>query len=93
MPYEGAPMITLSTLEAIAVSASMRDWMLTLPVETAVNKFPAVQLSTSAAFILRMGEAVRSSLHADSTFVRLMSEDGKFLGMGEVMSDGRVKPR
>lgn len=93
MPYEGSPMITLSTLEAIAASAGMSglDAYL-LPVETAVNKFPAVQLSTSAAFYLRMGQAVRSSQPLDSTFVRLMSEDAKFLGMGEVMEDGRVKP-
>jgi tRNA pseudouridine55 synthase len=93
MPYEGSPMITLSTLEAIAASSGMSglDAYL-LPVETAVNKFPAVQLSTSAAFYLRMGQAVRSTFPLDSTFVRLMSEDDRFLGMGEVMEDGRVKP-
>lgn len=93
MPYQDSPMITLSTLEAIAGSTGMSglDAYL-LPVETAVNSFPAVQLSTSAAFYLRMGQAVRSSLPLDSTFVRLMTEDAKFLGMGEVMSDGRVKP-
>ena len=93
MPYDGSPMISFSELEAIAASKGVSglDAYL-LPVETAVNKFPAVQLSTSAAFYLRMGQAVRSSLPLNSTFVRLMSEDAKFLGMGEVLSDGRVKP-
>lgn len=93
MPYDGARMLTLTALEAIAANAGMSglDACL-LPVETAVNTFPAVQLSTSAAFYLRMGQAVRSSLPLDSTFVRLMSEDAKFLGIGEVTEDGRVKP-
>jgi len=93
MPYDGFSMTSLSTLEAIAESEGLSglDACL-LPVETAVKKFPAVQLSTSAAFYLRMGQAVRSPFPLDSTFVRLMSEDARFLGMGEVMSDGRVKP-
>lgn len=92
-PYELMPMITLPELEAIAEKSGLMalDTHL-LPIETAVNKFPAVQLSTSAAFYLRMGQAVRSTLPLDSSFVRLMAEDGRFLGMGEVLPDGRVKP-
>jgi tRNA pseudouridine55 synthase len=92
-PYETMPMVTLPVLEAIAEKNGVMglDAYL-LPVETAVNKFPAVQLSTSAAFYLRMGQAVRSAFPLDSSFVRLMSEDGRFLGIGEVLPDGRVKP-
>ncbi len=93
MPYETSAMMTLPVLQAIAESSGMMglDACL-LPVETAVNIFPAVQLSASAAFYLRMGQAVRSTLPLNATYVRLMSEDGKFLGMGEVLPDGRVKP-
>ena len=93
MPYKNAAMFSLPMLEAIAESAGMTglDACL-LPIESSVDIFPAVQLSTSAAFYLRMGQAVRSSFPLNSTFVRLMSEDEKFLGMGEVMPDGRVKP-
>lgn len=92
-PYENSPMLSFAALETIFENSGMTglDACL-LPVETAVNKFPAVQLSTSAAFYLRMGQAVRSSLPLDSSFVRLLSEDARFLGMGEVLADGRVKP-
>lgn len=92
-PYVHQPMISFSSLQAIAEASGFSglDACL-LPVETAVDQFPAVQLSTSTAFYLRMGQAVRSNLPPDSTFVRLTSEQGEFLGMGEVLPDGRVQP-
>lgn len=92
-PYDTACMYTLPVLEAIAQSSGMSGLNeCLLPIETAVQIFPAVQLSTSASFYLRMGQSVRSSFPLDCTFVRLMSEDSQFLGIGEVMPDGRVKP-
>lgn len=92
-PYDNALMYTLPALEAIAVSAGIGglDACL-LPVETAVQIFPAVQLSTSAAFYLRMGQPIRTNLPAETSLVRLVAEDGRFLGMGEVTLDGMVKP-
>jgi tRNA pseudouridine55 synthase len=92
-PYDSALMFTLPALEAIAVSSG-HDGLnaCLLPVETAVQVFPAVKLSTSAAFYMRMGQPVRTNFPIDSSLVRLVSEDGRFLGIGEVMSDGRVKP-
>lgn len=92
-PYGDALMYTLSALEAIANSAG-KEGLLSclLPIETAVQIFPAVQLSTSAAFYLRMGQAVRAPFPLESPLVRLIAEDATFLGIGEVMSDGRVKP-
>lgn len=92
-PYGKAPMYTLPALEAIAENEGITGLMNhLLPIETAVGGFPAVQLSTSAAFYMRTGQPVRAPFPIGSSLVRLMSEDGRFLGMGEVMSDGRVKP-
>jgi tRNA pseudouridine55 synthase len=92
-PYADAVMYTLPALEAIASSLGHEGLSACLlPVETAVQVFPAVQLSTSAAFYLRMGQPVRATFPLDSALVRLVSEDARFLGMGEVMPDGRVKP-
>lgn len=92
-PYNAACMYTLPVLEAIAQSTGITGLNeCLLPIETAVHIFPAVQLSESASFYLRMGQPVRSSFPLDCTFVRLMSESSRFLGIGEVMPDGRVKP-
>jgi tRNA pseudouridine55 synthase len=92
-PYHAAHMHTLPELEAIAEAAG-HEGLLTclLPVETAVQSFPAVKLSTAATFYLRMGQPVRSTLDMVSPLVRLLSEDARFLGIGEVLADGRVKP-
>lgn len=90
-PYQQGKMITLPELEAISEShQSLLDCL--LPVETSVNVFPAVKLCSSAAYYLRMGQPVRTTMAFDSLMVRLLSEDGHFLGVGEVMTDGRVKP-
>ena len=92
-PYSDALMYTLPELESIAEKSGFTGLSATLlPVETSVQIFPAVKLSTSAAFYLRMGQSIRATLPINSTLVRLMSEDARFLGMGEVLPDGRVKP-
>ena len=93
LPYGNAAMLTLPQLEEIAKNSG-HDGLCTLllPVETSVEIFPAVKLSTSAAFYLRMGQPVRSGFPVKSTLVRLFSDDERFLGVGEMMSDGRIKP-
>ena len=93
VPYGNAKMYTLATLQAIYESIGHDGLQqCLLPVETSVQVYPAVKLSTAAAFYLRMGQAVRAPFQIDSSLVRLMSEDARFLGMGEVTEDGRVKP-
>lgn len=92
-PYGNAHMHTLADLEAMAANMGVSALATCLlPVETAVQIFPAVQLTTSAAFYLRMGQSVRAPFPLGSPMVRLMSEDARFLGIGEVLADGRVKP-
>lgn len=92
-PYQQYPMVTIEMLEKIREeegSAGLLKQLLS--VETAVDFFPAVKLSSSAAFYLKMGQAVRTSLTIGTPLVRLLSEDASFIGVGEVMEDGRVKP-
>ncbi|TAK75716.1 MAG: tRNA pseudouridine(55) synthase TruB, partial [Gammaproteobacteria bacterium] len=92
-PYGNAAMYTLPALEAILANVHFDGLSSSLlPVETSVQIFPAVKLSASAAFYLRTGQAVRATFPLDSALVRLVSEEGKFLGVGEVTPDGRVKP-
>lgn len=93
-PYGEIMMHTLDELEKIAANAGHQGLLsCLLPLETAVQIFPAVKLSTSAAFYLKMGQPVRASFPLNTPLVRLLSEDERFLGIGEVMPDGRVKPQ
>ncbi len=92
--YGNAVMYTLPELEAIAERSQFAGLSnCLLPVETSVQAYPAIKLSTSAAFYLRMGQPVRTTLSQTGSLVRLLSEDTKFLGIGEIMDDGRVKPQ
>lgn len=92
-PYANTTMYTLSALQTIHAERGFEGLRACLlPVETAVQIYPAVKLSTAAAFYLRMGQPVRTNLPFQSQLVRLFSEDARFLGIGEVLTDGRVKP-
>lgn len=92
-PYGDAMMYTLTSLEEIAEKDGLHALhSLLLPVESSVNIFPEVKLSTSAAFYLRQGQAVRMPFTTHHSLVRLVSEDARFIGMGQVMPDGNVKP-
>lgn len=92
-PYEDLPVYTEAKLYELFDKGgiSALDTLL-LPLETAVKAFPAIKLSTSAAFYLRTGQAVRATLPLKTSLIRLFSEDERFLGVGEVTEDGRVKP-
>jgi len=92
-PYHNSIMYTLPELEKVALTSGaerLKDYL--LPVETAVEIFPAITLNTAAAFYVRMGQPVRTSLPLQTSLVRLLSEDAQFIGMGEVMADGRIRP-
>jgi len=92
-PYDGNQIYTFEALQLIADTQGQvgLDACL-LPVETAVSTFPGIKLSTSAAFYLRTGQAVRATLPLHAPLIRLYSEDERFLGIGEVTPDGRVQP-
>lgn len=92
-PYKQYSMVTLPTLESMAAGDNSAELLnCLLPLETSVNLFPEVKLTTASVFYLRMGQAIRTTLPIESSMVRLVSEDSRFLGVGEVMTDGRVRP-
>jgi len=93
-PYQHLSMITMAELEELAQNNQLHPLSsCLLPVESSVEAYPAISLSTASAFYMRTGQPVRAPLPAGATtLVRLLTEDGKFIGMGEVLPDGRVKP-
>ena len=92
-PYQHVSMVTLPELEQMAQDNSFQQLSsCLLPVETSVESYPSVTLSTASAFYMRTGQPVRATFPVGASLVRLVAEDGRFIGMGEVMPDGRVKP-
>jgi tRNA pseudouridine55 synthase len=93
-PYHHTHMHTMETLEKIHAQwgADALSELL-VPIETSVQTLPAVKLSTSAHFYLRTGQPVMVPQLPVDGMVRLYSQTGQFLGVGEILEDGRVAPR
>ncbi len=89
-PYQQHKMYTFEEIESFTESALENTL---LPVETSLNAFQAIKLSTSAAFYMRMGQPVMVSQLHYKGLVRMYSDNDRFLGVGEVLDDGRVAPR
>jgi len=93
-PYFTQKMYTLSELEDISQAHGQQGLQnCLLPLETSVERFPAITLSSSSAFYLKTGQAVMAPKMLTHGLIRLYSESNQFLGMGEMLDDGRVTPK
>lgn len=63
------------------------------PVDSSVSHWPALVLTESTAYYLKAGQAVRVSQSPLEGWVRLMGPENEFIGVGEILEDGRVAPR
>ena len=90
-PYTVDRMISLDALEALAEGEARERCL--QPLYSTVADWPAVVLSEAAAFYLIQGQPVMVPYSPTAGWVRLVTRDNRFLGVGEVMDDGRVAPR
>jgi tRNA pseudouridine55 synthase len=63
------------------------------PGERALGHWPAVRLSADAAFYLQQGQAVMVPQAPTEGLVRLYDVSQRFLGVGEILDDGKVQPK
>lgn len=93
-PYQQTKMYSFAALEEMYKEYGPSALtQLLLPVESSVEGLPAVKLSTSSAFYIRTGQPVMVPHMPTEGLVRLYADDGLFLGVGEVLDDGRIGPR
>ncbi len=92
-PYDETGLVTIAVLEELKQSDLAAMDRLLLPIESALTQWPGVELSTDAAFYLQQGQPVLVPRAPTSGWVRLYERDHTFLGMGEILDDGRVAPR
>lgn len=89
--------VTLGELEAIVMADEegafpLLDALL-LPLESALDHWPAVRLTADAAFYLRQGQAVLVPQAPTEGLVRLYDPSRHFLGVGCILDDGKVQPK
>ncbi|MEE8108578.1 MAG: tRNA pseudouridine(55) synthase TruB [Gammaproteobacteria bacterium] len=91
-PYAEGRMYKLDELEALAEQGMERLDDILLPVDSALDHWPSVELGADSAYYLMQGQAVMAPGAPSSGKVRLYDEGHGFLGIGEVKLDGRVAP-
>lgn len=83
--------VTLATLEAMATPQERAQRL--LPLDTVLGGMPDVHLTALAAHYLRQGQSVSLQHGRKPGWVRLYEGESRFLGLGQVLDDGRVAPR
>jgi tRNA pseudouridine55 synthase len=93
-PFDLADSVSLGTLEALKANGQEAQMdALLLPADAAVEALPLVRLSESGGFYIRQGQPVQVPNAPRDGMVRVALESGEFLGVGEILDDGRVAPR
>jgi tRNA pseudouridine55 synthase len=93
-PYDDQSMLTLEQIQKAYEErrfSEMDDWM--LPLESALAEWPEVALSADAAFYMKQGQPILVPNAPTSGWVRLYANKTDFLGVGQVLDDGRVAPK
>lgn len=92
-PYEEGQATTLAEL-CEANDMQEMDALL-LPVSSAVGSWPAVRLHEDTAHYVRQGQPVQVAHAPTDGWVQIfeLAEEDRFLGVGEILTDGRVAPR
>jgi tRNA pseudouridine55 synthase len=97
-PFSLDDAVSIDQLEALREDgqAENLDYLLH-PLDTAVGDRLAIELSEDAAWYFRRGQPVMTPTvyrtAEEGDIVRIFRRGGDFVGVGEVLDDGRVTPR
>ena len=92
-PFDAAEMVSLTELEERAGQGLASLDEVLLPIEAAVSHWPGVSLPEGVAYYLRRGQPVLVPHAPTEGWVRIFAGGNRFVGVGEVLDDGRVAPR
>ena len=93
-PFTADDMTELATLDSLAEGGGTEALdALLRPMEAAVSQWPSVLLPEGVAFYLRKGQPVLVPHSPTEGWVRIHAERAGFIGVGEVLDDGRIAPR
>jgi len=93
-PYTEADCLDFDSLEKVLEADGLEGLdKLLQPISSAVREWPVVNLTESSAFYVRQGQPVLVPNAPTEGWVQLMTEDPDFIGVGEVLDDGRIAPR
>ncbi|MDY6992842.1 MAG: tRNA pseudouridine(55) synthase TruB [Pseudomonadota bacterium] len=83
-------MVDLATLEA-QEPQNLVDFL--KPLHSVLTHWPSVNLSLEIATYIRKGQTVHVACPPRQGWVKLLTEEDEFLGIGQVLADGRIAPK
>ena len=92
-PYTDENMLTMPELETLAETGLSNLDAELLGIDTVLQDMPAVNLVDSVAYYLCQGQPVMVPQAPTRGMLRIYTNDSRFLGVGEVLTDGRVAPK
>ncbi|MBU0744452.1 MAG: tRNA pseudouridine(55) synthase TruB [Gammaproteobacteria bacterium] len=93
-PYQAKQMVPMDKLKELAKTGDYKEMdKFLLPIESMLVGMPDAVLTDDMAYYVSLGQAILISGAPTSGWVQLKNKKGKFLGVGEVMLDGKVSPR
>lgn len=92
-PFSADQMISMDDLYAAFEQGREAMEALLLPMESALGDLPAVRLNSDSTFYIRQGQPVLVPKAPTLGRVRLYDDKDLFIGVGEILDDGRVAPK
>ena len=93
-PFDESMAVSIETLEDLRSKEDFSEMDKLLSAShSALGHFPLVSLDESSSFYVRQGQPVMVPNIPKQGMVRIGTESGEFLGLGEILDDGRVAPR
>lgn len=93
-PFTEADLVSMTTLEGLASGDAQSEMdSLLKPAWFAIGTLPKITLGEAAGFYLQQGQPVQVSKAPTSGLVQLFLAAGDFIGIGEILDDGRVAPK
>ena len=92
-PYDADEMHTLDEIESLAGQGEDDLGDALIPMESALRDWPVVRLTGDVAYYLKQGQAVLVPHAPTEGWVRITGPEHRFIGVGEVLDDGRIAPR
>lgn len=93
-PYDDQKMVVIEEIQHAFRERrfqEMDDWL--LPLESTISDRPQVSLTSDAAFYLKQGQPVLVPQAPTDGLVRLYANKVDFIGVGQILDDGRVAPK
>ena len=93
-PFRLEDAVTESALMEIAADGGMSALdALLIPMDQALEKWPAVKLTENSTYYVQQGQPVQVAKAPSTGWVRLFASNDRFLGVGQILDDGRVAPK